>query len=95
MLDDCLGRPVKIGVRSSVASSKKGARAELLDLDRFKKISDTLGHEAGDDALRKFVQIVRRNLREQDFLARTGGNEFRLLLPGTPQSWAIVLAEKI
>lgn len=67
----------------------------VLDLDRFKKINDTLGHEAGDDALRKFVQVVRANLREQDIFARTGGDEFRLLLPGTPQSGAIVLAEKI
>lgn len=67
----------------------------VLDLDRFKQINDTLGHEAGDDALRKFVQIVRANLREQDIFARTGGDEFRLLLPGTPQAGALVLAEKI
>ena len=67
----------------------------VLDLDHFKKINDTLGHEAGDDALRKFVQIVTANLREQDIFARAGGDEFRLLLPGTPPSGAIVLAEKI
>ena len=67
----------------------------VLDLDRFKAINDTLGHEAGDDALRKFVQAVRANLREQDIFARTGGDEFRLLLPGTPQSGAILLAERI
>lgn len=67
----------------------------VLDLDRFKQINDTLGHEAGDDALRKFVQVVRANLREQDIFARTGGDEFRLLLPGTPQSGAFALAEKI
>ncbi|MHB1333272.1 MAG: sensor domain-containing diguanylate cyclase [Sulfuriferula sp.] len=67
----------------------------VLDLDHFKKINDTLGHEAGDDALRKFVQIVTANLREQDIFARAGGDEFRLLLPGTSPSGAIVLAEKI
>ncbi|MBI3432452.1 MAG: diguanylate cyclase [Hydrogenophilales bacterium] len=67
----------------------------VLDLDRFKTINDTLGHEGGDDALRKFVQIVTANLREQDIFARAGGDEFRLLLPGTPQDGAIVLAEKI
>lgn len=67
----------------------------VLDLDRFKKINDTLGHEAGDDALRKFVQIVSSHLREQDIFARTGGDEFRLLLPGTPLAGAIILAEKI
>lgn len=67
----------------------------VLDLDHFKQINDTLGHEGGDDALRKFVQIVTANLREQDIFARAGGDEFRLLLPGTPPSGAIVLAEKI
>ena len=67
----------------------------VLDLDRFKTINDTLGHEGGDDALRKFVQAVRAHLREQDILARAGGDEFRLLLPGTPQDGAFVLAEKI
>jgi diguanylate cyclase (GGDEF)-like protein/PAS domain S-box-containing protein len=67
----------------------------MLDLDFFKKINDTLGHEAGDDALQKFVLSVKANLREQDIFARTGGDEFRLLLPGTPQNGAILLAERI
>ena len=67
----------------------------VLDLDHFKGINDTLGHEAGDDALRKFVQTVSASLREQDIFARTGGDEFRLLLPCTQQSGAISLAEKI
>jgi diguanylate cyclase (GGDEF)-like protein/PAS domain S-box-containing protein len=67
----------------------------VLDLDHFKRINDTLGHEAGDDALRQFVQIVRANLRKQDIFARTGGDEFRLLLPGTSQSGAFLLAERI
>lgn len=67
----------------------------VFDLDHFKKINDTLGHDAGDSALRQFVQAVKRNLREQDIFARTGGDEFRLLLPGTPPSGAISLAERI
>ncbi len=67
----------------------------VLDLDHFKGINDTLGHEAGDDALRKFVQAVTGHLRKQDIFARAGGDEFRLLLPGTPQSGAISLAERI
>jgi diguanylate cyclase (GGDEF)-like protein/PAS domain S-box-containing protein len=67
----------------------------MLDLDFFKKINDTFGHKAGDDALRTFVQTVKSNLREQDIFARTGGDEFRLLLPGTPQSGANLLAERI
>jgi diguanylate cyclase (GGDEF)-like protein/PAS domain S-box-containing protein len=67
----------------------------VLDLDHFKNINDTLGHEAGDDALQKFVQIAKANLREQDIFARTGGDEFRLLLPGTSLSGGILLAERI
>jgi diguanylate cyclase (GGDEF)-like protein/PAS domain S-box-containing protein len=67
----------------------------VLDLEQFKAINDSLGHEAGDDALRKFVQAVRTHLREQDVFARTGGDEFRLLLPATPQSGALSLAERI
>jgi len=67
----------------------------VLDLDYFKEINDTLGHEAGDEALRKFVCIVQDNLREQDIFARTGGDEFRILLPGTPLDGAELLAERI
>jgi diguanylate cyclase (GGDEF)-like protein/PAS domain S-box-containing protein len=67
----------------------------MLDLDHFKIINDTFGHEAGDDALQKFVRTVKANLREQDIFARTGGDEFRLLLPGTPQPGATLLAERI
>jgi diguanylate cyclase (GGDEF)-like protein/PAS domain S-box-containing protein len=67
----------------------------LLDLDRFKEINDTLGHEAGDEALRVFVKTVRASLREQDILARTGGDEFRILLPGTSLTGAAQFAERI
>ena len=67
----------------------------VLDLDRFKEINDTLGHEAGDEALRTFVGIVQASLREQDIFARAGGDEFRILLPGTPLSGAERLAERI
>lgn len=67
----------------------------VLDLDHFKGINDTLGHEAGDDALRQFVCAVRAHLRAEDVFARAGGDEFRLLLPGTSQSAALALAERI
>ena len=67
----------------------------VLDLDHFKGINDTLGHEAGDDALKQFVRAVRAHLRETDVFARTGGDEFRLLLPATSQAAARALAERI
>jgi diguanylate cyclase (GGDEF)-like protein/PAS domain S-box-containing protein len=67
----------------------------VIDLDNFKEINDQLGHAAGDDALRAFVGAVQANLREQDIFARAGGDEFRLLLPGTQLSGAILVAERI
>lgn len=55
----------------------------LLDIDNFKKLNDTLGHQTGDEALIHLTQTVRRHLRPQDSLARYGGEEFVIVLPDT------------
>ena len=55
----------------------------LLDIDNFKQINDTHGHQTGDEALQHLTEVVRENLRPQDSVARYGGEEFIILLPDT------------
>jgi diguanylate cyclase (GGDEF)-like protein/PAS domain S-box-containing protein len=52
----------------------------ILDIDYFKKVNDTFGHDIGDDVLIKFVQTIQNNLRKDDILVRWGGEEFVLIL---------------
>jgi diguanylate cyclase (GGDEF)-like protein/PAS domain S-box-containing protein len=59
----------------------RGGAVLALDLDDFKDVNDTLGHNAGDEVLRGFVRTVQGRLRETDVLARLGGDEFAILLP--------------
>ena len=54
----------------------------LYDLDRFKDINDTLGHEVGDRVLRHVAAQIEASMRPSDTLARLGGDEFVLLMPG-------------
>jgi diguanylate cyclase len=67
----------------------------IWDLDGFKRINDQLGHEAGDRLLRAVAEILTRNKRESDFLARLGGEEFVLLLPSTTLAEGLTAAEKL
>lgn len=67
----------------------------VIDLDHFKEINDNFGHDVGDAALRELVGAVKDNLRDQDIFARAGGDEFRILLPGTPTAGAALVAERI
>ncbi|MDQ3879053.1 MAG: sensor domain-containing diguanylate cyclase, partial [Actinomycetota bacterium] len=67
----------------------------MLDLDRFKEINDTFGHQRGDEILIEFAQRVSRTLREVDTLARYGGEEFICLLSETDKHGAFTTAEKI
>ncbi len=57
----------------------------MCDIDGLKLINDTLGHEKGDELLARASQIIRRSFRENDVVARVGGDEFAVLLPNTPR----------
>ncbi len=67
----------------------------LLDIDHFKQLNDTFGHETGDAVLREFVQIVQGMLRKTDILARYGGEEFAILFPETELEPAFEIVERI
>jgi diguanylate cyclase (GGDEF)-like protein len=71
------------------------ASVAMIDIDHFKDINDTYGHAAGDEALRHLATSFKSALREVDVLARLGGEEFALLLPGTNENGAQSLAEKM
>ncbi len=64
------------------------------DLDHFKSLNDTHGHEAGDEALRKVGTVVRQSLREGDVLGRYGGEEFLIIAPGVGCDVAARVAER-
>jgi diguanylate cyclase (GGDEF)-like protein/PAS domain S-box-containing protein len=68
----------------------------FLDLDRFKYINDTLGHDAGDTLLKEVVGRIQKSLRASDTLSRTGGDEFNLLLTEIPRANDIInIARKV
>lgn len=67
----------------------------LFDIDRFKHINDTLGHQAGDEALRHVARIAGEHRRASDILARYGGDEFVLLLPESTAEQAFTVAERL
>lgn len=67
----------------------------MMDLDHFKQVNDTHGHEAGDEVLRKVSSTLGENIRDYDILARMGGEEFALLLPETTEQEALDTAHRL
>jgi diguanylate cyclase (GGDEF)-like protein len=67
----------------------------ILDIDNFKQVNDTFGHEAGDQLIIKFGNALKTCLRNSDFIARLGGDEFCVLFPFTPLDRAQELADRL
>ena len=80
------------------ASARRSGRTLsviMTDIDRFKQVNDEFGHAVGDSALRHFAEVLRGSRRSEDILARVGGEEFALVLPGTSIEDAIRIADEL
>lgn len=78
-------------------TARKGSPISILimDIDHFKKVNDTYGHQFGDVVLVKIANIIKNHLRTYDVAARYGGEEFVAILPETPLMEAMAVAERI
>ncbi|MCX6968860.1 MAG: EAL domain-containing protein [Verrucomicrobia bacterium] len=88
-------RKLPLAVGDAVAEARAGRSGALLyiDLDNFKVVNDTLGHEAGDRLLLTVADILRSTVRADDILVRFGGDEFVIILPDCPVSDALNIGE--
>jgi len=85
-----------LGSRLSEARRHGGGISILFcDLDRFKAVNDRFGHAAGDELLQRVSEAIRATAREEDVVARYGGDEIALLLPGTGRFGALDLARRL
>ena len=80
---------------STRSGSTSRSRCVMCDLDKFKSVNDTYGHQAGDEVLKQLADILKDEAREIDRVGRYGGEEFMLLLPGTVLDAAVTFAERV
>ncbi len=94
----CNRRTFDATLEREMSRAKRYARLMslvLFDIDHFKRVNDAHGHVAGDAVLRQVAGVVAANVRREDTVARTGGEEFALLAPEVPIANAINVAEKL
>lgn len=78
-----------------IVRSKGHVSVLFIDIDHFKRVNDTLGHEAGDDVLRRVAETLTKHVRPLDTVARWGGEEIVVSLPNATESQAHVSAERL
>ncbi len=81
--------------KTEATARREPATLIYADLDRFKTLNDTLGHAAGDAALRHVATLLQAAVRDRDLVARIGGEEFAIWLPRTPLAEGLEVAERI
>ncbi len=89
-----LGTVLSFGSRQARKGEQQYAII-LIDIDHFKRINDTYGHDVGDQILKWFADLLTENVRSSDFVFRYGGEEFLLLLPSVQAQTAELVAEKL
>jgi diguanylate cyclase (GGDEF)-like protein len=89
---------MQVRVREEIARARRDGSPlsyVIIDLDDFKRVNDVRGHQAGDELLRRVAELLQRELRPYDQVARYGGDEFVLLLPGSDEATARTVAERV
>ncbi|ADD69482.1 response regulator receiver modulated diguanylate cyclase [Denitrovibrio acetiphilus DSM 12809] len=85
-----------LGKEAARCKRNKGKFSLIMcDIDFFKRVNDTYGHDAGDYVLKTISHVIQQALREQDIVARWGGEEFLIVLPETDAGNAVAVAEKL
>lgn len=95
--DELTQLPNRRALSAAIARSTSGDRVSLivLDVDHFKAVNDSLGHQAGDAALRHIARLVKEAVRPRDTAARIGGEEFAVWLPGADLKTGQEVAERL
>jgi diguanylate cyclase (GGDEF)-like protein len=89
---------MQVRVREEIARARRDGTPlsfVIIDLDDFKRVNDVRGHQAGDELLRQVAGVLQAELRPYDQVARYGGDEFVLLLPGSDEHEATTVAERV
>lgn len=94
-LTGLLNRSAFDALRKALKDSPQTMAFLLIDVDKFKEVNDTYGHQAGDAALRKVADILRHNFRSDDYCIRLGGDEFAVLIPGSSPEMEPILLKKV